>query len=67
MKIETGSDTNIHTVFIDFTCPFCNKEVEDNDDVLLGEIGNIDSLDIHSNSPKQFFHQKCYDESKSDK
>jgi len=46
---------------LDFTCPFCKKEIQDTDDVLMSNADDINRFDLED-TPKVFFHSNCLKE-----
>ena len=47
-----------------FTCPFCKTEVNNDDDVMLGEVGNPDILELDKDTDKVCIHVKCLEKKK---
>ena len=50
---------------LDFICPFCKKEILNTDDVVLGNVDDVNFFDLES-TPKVFIHTKCLQENKKE-
>jgi len=50
-------------VVLDFVCPFCKKEVQENDEIMLANSDNLDSFSLEK-GPKTFIHVECYKKNK---
>lgn len=56
-------DNKTGKVTLDFTCPFCKKEVQENEEIMLANSDDLDSFSLLDGA-KTFIHVECYKKSK---